>query len=190
VYLSRPARDALAKLNGGRREALQAAFSRVGHELLASAERVAVEPGWARRTWPRRRYPQQCYARTTKYVLDHPEIEDLRLVHGVVSHGPRFLPFDHAWVELPGNVVFDAVVQMFFARVSYYEVMSAMALDAYSAGETRELLGTHKHPGPWNASWVPTAAQLTAYLAALRPAQDDAAASADDPPPVNVGRKR
>jgi hypothetical protein len=172
VVLVRRARDLLARLHGDQRAALEDAFLRVGHDLLASAEPVQVESGWARRTWPRRRYPQQCYAKTTRYILDHPEIDGMRLVHGVISHAPWFVPFDHAWVELPGNVVFDGVVQTFFAHVSYYAVMSAMVVDTYSGAEARQLVRTHRHPGPWNANWVPTLAQLATYAAALEVPQD------------------
>jgi hypothetical protein len=144
---------------------------RVGRHLLESAQQVDVEPGWAARTWPRRRYPQQCYPRTAKYVLDHPHIDGLQLVHGVVSHPPHFLPFDHAWVELPRDAVFDAVVQRFFTRVSYYAAMAAVVLDVYSAADTQRLLAQHGHPGPWNLNWVPTPGQLLAYADAVRSLQ-------------------
>jgi hypothetical protein len=171
VYLTRAARKALAKLDPSHREALRDGFDRVGAQLLSSAERVSVESRWARGTWPGRRYPQQCYAKTVKYVLDHPEIKCTRLVHGVVSHAPHFVPLDHAWVELPGDIVFDGVVQTFFTRSSYYSVMAAVVLDAYSAAATRKLVDTHGRPGPWNAKWVPTARQLEAYAAAVRKRQ-------------------
>ncbi len=187
VYLTREAREALARLDPSRREALRDGFGRVGWQLLSSAERVTVEPGWARCTWPRRRYPQQCYAKTAKYVLDHFEIKGMRLVHGVVSHAPYFVPLDHAWVELPGDIVFDGVVQTFFTRSSYYSVMAAAALDAYSAAATRTLVATHGRPGPWNAKWVPTTVQLEAYAAVVRTLQDVRAAS---PRSVSVGRNR
>jgi hypothetical protein len=177
VYLARGAREALAKLDPSRREALRDGFTRVGLQLLSSAERVSVEPRWARGTWPRRRYPQQCYAKTVKYVLDHPEIKDARLVHGVVSHAPHFVPLDHAWVELPGDIVFDGVVQTFFTRSSYYSVMAAVALDVYSAEATRRLVTTHGSPGPWNAKWVPTTKQLEAYAVSVRVRQETRAAS-------------
>src|ERR1700694_361900 len=49
VYLTREARDTLAKLDPSRREALSDGFGRVGGQLLSSAEQVTVEPGWARR---------------------------------------------------------------------------------------------------------------------------------------------
>ena len=188
VYLTRGAREGLAKLDPARREALRDGFGRVGSQLLSSAERVSVESGWARGTWPGRRYPQQCYAKTVKYVLDHPEINGTRLVHGVVSHAPHFVPLDHAWVELPGDIVFDGVVQTFFTRSSYYSVMAAVALDAYSAAATRRLVDTHRRPGPWNAKWVPTARQLEAYAAAVGTTHQDARAAA--PLSVDVGRNR
>jgi hypothetical protein len=166
VFLVRGARAVLAKLDPDRRAALSESFLRVGRELVATADRVCVASDWARRTWPGRRYPQQCYAKTVKYVLDHSDIQGMRLVHGVISHAPHFVPLDHAWVELPGDTVFDGVVQAFFTRASYGAVMAAVALDTYSAAETRRLVDEHGHPGPWNAHWVPTAAQLEAYAAA------------------------
>jgi hypothetical protein len=46
---------------------------------------VDVPPGWARHTWPRRRYPQQCYRKTVSYLLDNSDIAGMRLIHGVVS---------------------------------------------------------------------------------------------------------
>ena len=188
VYLTRGAREGLAKLDPLRREALRDGFTRVGSQLLFCAEQVSVEPGWARGTRPHRRYPQQCYAKTVKYVLDHPEISAAQLVHGVVSHAPHFVPLDHAWVELPGDIVFDGVVQSFFSRSSYYAVMAAVALDAYSAAATRKRIVADGHPGPWNAKWLPTAKQLGAYAAAVRTRQ--AVQPTSLPPSVNLGRNR
>jgi hypothetical protein len=190
VYLTRASRIALARLEPGRQAALSAAFLRVGHALLERAEQVPVDPSWARRTWPRRRYPQQCYATAIRFVLDHPQITGMQLVHGVVAHAPRFVPFDHAWVELPGRVVFDGVVQAFFTHDSYYAVMLAVPLDRYSRRQTERQLAAHGHPGPWTTKWVPTPAQLRAFLAHradVATAQDARGVSALS---VNVGRKR
>ncbi len=167
IYLTREARDSLAKLGPSQRAALRAGFARVGWQLLSSAQRVTVEPGWERGTRRRRRYPQQCYAKTSRYVLDHAEIAGMRLIHGVVSHPPLSVPLEHAWVELPGDIVFDGVLQTFFTRASYYAIMAAMPVDAYSAADTRRLMASQGHPGPWNAKWVPTSAQLEAYAAGV-----------------------
>src|SRR5713226_8061633 len=150
VYLVRSARADLAKLSPTRRAALAAGFQRVGSELLHSARQVEVDAGWKRRTWPRRRYPQQCYTRTTKYMLQHLDIEGARLVHGMIAHAPYFVPLAHAWVELPGDIVFDGVVQAFFTRASYYAVMAALPLDTYSGLEAERLADVYGDPGPWN----------------------------------------
>jgi hypothetical protein len=173
IVLVRRARAALARLSPDRRYALTAGFERVGQQLLASAQQVPVAPAWSRRTLPRRRYPQQCYPRTAKYILDHADIDGMLLVHGVASHAPHFVPLDHAWVLLPHAVVFDGVVQAFFSQPSYYAVMAAVALDTYSATDTRALIAAHGHPGPWNARWVPTAAQLQAYAVIVEATQRD-----------------
>jgi hypothetical protein len=161
VYLIRSARADLARLSPIRRAALVAGFQRVGSELLHSARQVEVDAGWKRRTWPRRRYPQQCYARTTKYMLQHLDIVGARLVHGMIAHAPYFVPMAHAWVELPGEIVFDGVVQAFFTRDSYYAVMRARPRDTYSGRETQCLADSSGYSGPWELS-----------------------------PSVNVGRKR
>jgi hypothetical protein len=161
VYLVRGARAGLAKLSPTRRAALTAGFQRVGSELLHSARQIEVDASWKRLTWPRRRYPQQCYARTTKYMLQHPEIDGAQLVHGMIAHAPYFVPMAHAWVELPGDIIFDGVVQAFFTRASYYAVMSAQPMDTYSGRETQRLADSYGYGGPWEVS-----------------------------PSVNVGRKR
>jgi hypothetical protein len=172
VYLAPIARARLRRLDLRPRAEAWAAFLGVGEQLLQDAEQLVVQPAWLRRTWPRRRYPQQCYGRTVKFMHDHPDIVGLRLIHGVVSHRPRFVPFDHAWVELPGDVVFDAVVQRFFTRASYYAVMAPVALDAYSGEEVGKLVARHRHPGPWNVKWLANLNQFQAYAAAVgRPLQ-------------------
>jgi hypothetical protein len=167
VYLTRSARTSMARLDPAPQAELKAAYLRVGRELLEQAEQVEVAPGWVRRTWPRRRYPQQCYQKTLKYVREHAHIAGMRLVHGVICHARPVSPLDHAWVELPGGIVFDGVVQAFFTRDSYRRVMSAVPLDSYSVSESELLLSQHGHPGPWNLRWVPTPAQLQAYYAAI-----------------------
>jgi hypothetical protein len=94
-------------------------------------------------------------------MLQHPEIEGARLVHGMIAHAPHFVPMAHAWVELPGNVVFDGVVQAFFTRDSYYAVMGAQPVRMYSGLQTQRLADASGYSGPWELS-----------------------------PSVNVGRKR
>lgn len=187
AYLTRADRAALRALDPAGAAAMRAAYGRVGRQLLAQAVRVAVHPSWTLRTWPGRRYPRQCYGRTADYVRQHPRIPNARLVHGVASHAPAHLPFDHAWVELPGEVVFDGVVQAFFTRSSYYAVMSALNLDSYSPAQAEKLRHQHGHPGPWNAKWVPTPAHLAAYAASLGQAVPSPESDGDVPPGRSCG---
>jgi hypothetical protein len=81
-----------------------------------------------------------------------PKLKGLQLIHGVVSHPPHFLPLDHASVEFPRETVFDGVVQTFSTRWSDYAVMAGVALDAYSAAATGQLVATQRRPGPRNAN--------------------------------------
>ena len=148
VYLTRSARTIMAKLDPAHRAGLTAAYVRVGQELLAQAEQVAVAPTWTRRTWPRRRYPQQCYPKTVKYVREHADIAGMRLVHGVISHAGHQAPLDHAWVELPGGIVFDGVVQAFFTCDSYSRVLSAVQLDSYTSVRDRATAHQARPPRP------------------------------------------
>ncbi len=82
-------------------------------------------------------------------MLQHLEIEGARLVHGMIAHAPYFVPMAHAWVELPGEIVFDGVVQAFFTRASYYAVMSARPRNRYSGRETQRLADSSGYSGPW-----------------------------------------
>src|SRR5207253_103267 len=66
VYLPRSSREALATLRPDRRAALREGFLRVGWHLLDSAERVEVDAGWSRHTWPLRRYPPPRSCRHTR----------------------------------------------------------------------------------------------------------------------------
>ena len=189
MYLERGTRRELTRLSPARRHALETALARVGCELLDKGEQVEVEPAWSRKTWPRRHYPKQCYARTLKYGLDHASIAGMRIVHGVASHGQLGVPFDHAWVELPRGIVFDAVVQTFFRRDSYYTVMGALPLDSYPLREVQRLLAIHQHPGPWTARWAPTRAHQAWYrdeVARLSHAGPDHASWAARPLPPSA----
>jgi hypothetical protein len=110
-------------------------------ELLQRAERADVPAAWARGTHPKRRYLKHCLDKSWGYVLDHAGLPDLadgmRLVLGLVSFpSKRWIPFRHAWVELPNEVVFDGVVQTFFTRQSYYAVMGAEAQQWFTRAET------------------------------------------------------
>jgi hypothetical protein len=107
-----------------------------------------VEPGWAGTLGHEGVAYSSAIRRPSSCALDHPELKGLRLIHRVVSHPPHFVPLDHASVEFPGETVFDGVVQTFSTRWRHYAVMAGVALDAYSAAATRQLVANSAAPVP------------------------------------------
>ncbi len=47
----------------------------------------------------------------------------------------------HPWVELPGNIVFEASTQLFYDRDDYYRVAQPKILHRYTPGELAKVLG-------------------------------------------------
>jgi hypothetical protein len=112
--------------------------------LLAVAE-VAVSEAWRRGTRPRRGYPGNCYKKAADYVLGH-DARGVRLVHGVYGYGPVV---GHAWVELPGDVAFDGVLQRFYTLAGYCAAVGARSLKSYTRAEAASWMSRTGHFGPW-----------------------------------------
>ena len=105
-------------------------------ERLLSTE-VDVPDAWRTGTNPDVHYPGDCYCRACRYVIDLAKRlpkEQIWLVHGEYGFS-----IGHAWVELPGDVVFDAVLQRFYGKQGYYEIQSANPLYMYSSGAAMRL---------------------------------------------------
>ena len=88
---------------------------------LAPAE-VSVPPHYLRYTQPDMQFPGECFMRAWSYVLTH-RLKRMVYVFGTTLGGGMG---GHAWVELPGNIVFDGVLQRFFDLPRYYEIEHAM----------------------------------------------------------------
>jgi hypothetical protein len=114
------------------------------------AYRVTVEPRLSRGTDPGRDYRGRCYEMALRYLADHREDEPgLRLVHGTL-HIVVGVPYPHAWVEVPGGIVFDPVDQYFYKRRAYYRRYDAAAARVYTPAEAEQLAITTNHWGPWH----------------------------------------
>lgn len=72
---------------------------------------------------------------------------DLALVHGVLSNP---IVFDHAWVLLPGCVIFDPVDQEFYDQAAYEKLVGAVPEAYYHALEMRAALVVNCNSGPWH----------------------------------------
>lgn len=94
------------------------------------------------------RQPGACFAAAAEYLLTNGQ-PGLRLVHGLLT---KPIAFDHAWVLVPGDVVFDPVDQDFYPRTTYYDRLGAIAEASYGSLEARAAITVHCHPGPWHKS--------------------------------------
>lgn len=105
---------------------------------------------------------KECYSRSCNYVISigisencPKEVEEkIKLVHGTYAgYGCHFekSQVGHAWVELPGEIVFDGVLQRFYNKEGYYKALNCIMEKEYSTMEaainsSRE----HGHYGPWH----------------------------------------
>jgi hypothetical protein len=106
------------------------------HELKRAE--VHVPDSWRAVSNPGELYPGQCFYRSFRFVsnlvaqLNREEgrqaTDEVWIVHGEYRGWHR-----HGWVELPGDVVFDGVLQRFYTKSVYYEVMGARPWYKYSA---------------------------------------------------------
>ena len=84
-------------------------------------------------------FPGQCFKKAADYVLLAITLgvaKDMLLVHGESVngvHGP------HAWVELPGDILFDGVLQRFYDLSQYYALDGTRAWYKYTADATNYL---------------------------------------------------
>jgi hypothetical protein len=114
-------------------------------------------------THPRRRYWGDCFRRAAEYMLDRclpgsrcPPQAGLRLVHGTGRTGSVL--WAHAWVELPGGLVFDGVRQRFYDRADYGRVLGVTAEAIYQPLEVVDRLRATQRYGPWHRGVLGAAA--------------------------------
>src|SRR5262245_58848679 len=116
---------------------------------------VPVAEEFPKGTTPGRVYPGGCYRRAWGYCVTAMEERGARLllVHGEVVNAAstpgREFPIGHAWVELPGGVVFDGTVQRFYDGAMYAERLRASAHRKYLPRDAARLGVKFHNYGPW-----------------------------------------
>jgi hypothetical protein len=146
--LAKPVSSKRHRKNARVLKLLRVADKRVFHELLDEAVEVAVDPALSTGTHPNRRFPRLCYKRAWDYISRR-DIAGAQLVHGTVTDPGTGLVLGHAWVVLPGDVIFDGVVQRFFGRESYNRVMNARPIISLEKREAAKRIRTERHYGAW-----------------------------------------
>ena len=88
----------------------------------------------------------QCYVLAGRYASHH---EDATLVHGSIEGfgNPRI---DHAWVELPGDEVFEPTSGMTLPASVFAEIYHPEAHARFDWEETLKQTLRQQHWGPWN----------------------------------------
>lgn len=99
----------------------------------------------------RRLSPKNCYQKAFEYVSSKSHIKGIKLVHGLYK--PSFIKnhSGHAWVELPGEIVFDGVLQRFYSKDGYYNFYQIVKQKEYNHKEMYQF--GHEHGGnygPWH----------------------------------------
>jgi hypothetical protein len=107
---------------------------------------IVPPPPYKLRRGRRRTYPKKCYERAYRYIVDHDDT-DARLMHGRYYDGKG-----HAWVVIPGGIVFDGVLDRFYAAEPYLQMLECVPEKEYSAQEAITVGGQHRHYGPWHGS--------------------------------------
>jgi hypothetical protein len=101
---------------------------------------VEVPEGWGRIARPGTPCHGTCFEKSLLFALDIAAhlgpLDDARketwLVHGEYANWNR-----HAWVELPGGIVFDGVAQRFYDRKGYYDAVRARPWYMYTLDAAR-----------------------------------------------------
>lgn len=100
----------------------------------------------------KRYYPKKCFEKAFQYMIDV-RPKDGVLVHGKYSpfKGPEdlFSYMEHAWLELPEDIVFDGVLQRLYRKVDYYNYYHAVKVYEYTYGEAVKKASIDYTSGPW-----------------------------------------
>ena len=115
-------------------------------EKIARLKPYEIEPPEGCRTGKNKRvYERLCYQKAFEYIV-HVNPDNARLVHGIYTP----LKLGHAWIELPGEIVFDGVMQRFYSKDGYYRELEAEKIMEYSVIEVCQNVSKYQYHGPWH----------------------------------------
>jgi len=122
---------------------------RVMANRLAHCE-ITDDPTLQKRDAPLSELIGDCY-RLAYYFVLHDAPEGAHLVHGHIREGGASSHYTgHAWVELPGDIVYDGVLQRFYRCECYYATRHARRSFAFLKVDAVETFFQYHHFGPWD----------------------------------------
>ena len=90
----------------------------------------------------------KCFDTAGRFVLNNYSEGDL--IHGIIKLGE--IKIAHAWIELPGDIVFDGTQTQFFDKSDYYKVTNAVPEYKYTFDKAREFMLNEGYFGPWETT--------------------------------------
>ena len=92
--------------------------------------------------------PGKCFEAAEHVILNADVGAGLVLVHGT-CRAPSGGETAHAWIEVPGSLVYDAVLGRIYGWDVYQEKLQAIPFKRYSVAEVVALVKTTDTHGPW-----------------------------------------
>jgi hypothetical protein len=92
--------------------------------------------------------PGKCFEDAEQIVLGADPDSGLVLVHGK-CRAPGGGQADHAWIEVPGGLVYDAVLGRVYLWETYQRTVQAVPNKRYSTSQVVALANTTDNHGPW-----------------------------------------
>jgi hypothetical protein len=88
----------------------------------------------------------RCYELCIKVMFEEPGAEKFRLAHGRLYGG-----LGHAWIELPGGRIYDAVKDRYFESLADFRNNQPGAIVdyRYTQKQMAKQMLKHGHMGPW-----------------------------------------
>lgn len=109
---------------------------------------VSVPPEYQSGADPSAMFPGGCYKQGWYYTV-MPGHGDVLLIHGTIMM-PNGRRTTHAWVEIPGDVVFDGVTQRFYDKNGYYSARDAKVDNEYGQMDAVVMsIENEGQMGPW-----------------------------------------
>jgi hypothetical protein len=87
----------------------------------------------------------RCYELANGIMLEEPGADKFKLVHGII-HGW----VGHAWIEVPGDQVYDPVRNTYTLRRVYAITKQAVVEKRYTKKQAARAMLKHHHHGPWH----------------------------------------
>ena len=94
---------------------------------------------------PKRMYWGLCHKKAYDYMMNLKDRENVVCCQGdIINPSREGMTGGHAWIELPGELIFDGVLQRFYTREGYYNILKPDVKLRLTFTELNELALKHR----------------------------------------------